>query len=1305
MAGDMTLSIRIRADGSAAVTGLKQVDQALDETGRSARRAGDGFSGLRTAMGQAAVAFAGVETLRAMVQAFKETNIEAGRLRASLETVAGTQAAASAAWQRLEGFAKSTPYSLAQSVEAFTKLIALGLDPSEQALRSYGNTASAMGKDLMQMIEAVADASTGEFERLKEFGIKASAQGEQVQLTFRGVTTTLAKDAGAITGYLKDIGETQFAGAMERQAKTLGGAFSNLEDAVAAFWRAVGDAGATNAAINALQRVTGILEGTANLLNGLGFTRFADDESKFNALLQQRIALQQRWAEQVQRVESLQDRRGTVWETMFPALAPAEAQLRAIGQELGAVTAQIATIQEGNKQLAQGENTRANATKQHREEVERLGNSLKGEEKIIADLEAQYGLLRGELMAIWELESKRGKIAGVDSRRTVTDQTNGRPVEIVGEFQMQPGTAAGVDGDLSTWLGQATAAARELARLKAMGLDVGERLAGYHGGPGAARNPGPRGRDYVERGLAIIRDYGNDVALPSELDQRSQAQVRAAAEARKAIAEQIQTGREADAVYRSLVQPMEQYVANLQSQQAAAGLTAQQQARLNAELEITAQVAAARAQQVELARRAAEEAVRTGAPVDMRAADQAGEAAKDIEAQKAAILGLAEATARAKDTTAENLPTIGELWTETLKEMGRGIQQNLAGAFEQVFNGTLKSTADFMDSLKRVILNALAQLAAAIVMRPLTVAINGVLGMSASGTAPAGTGGAGTGLLGSLGSLSQLFTGNGIGAGLAGLRLFGGTGGATGPLTQTGAALAGMPNWAYGLAGIGGGLLGSALFPRSPYSGLTGSLGGFGGMALGTAYGGTIAAGMGMTGAAAGAMAGSVVPIIGTLIGALAGGALGGLFGGNEDDTPQKEAWLMRRKQEWDARDQALAEQQAAAAAAHNAYMQQVMDERKGLEDNLLVLIKGEAEARRQQLADLEGSNYTIGDLTAAFGDLKEAATALQSRYQQIADGLKSWTQSTRDALTGTNLPAAKDAYQTQLVAAKAGDLDAMAGLTGAADRYLAAALEQAGSRADYQRLVAQVLADVEGVQGQAQSAADRLADLTGRTHETLQQQYNLALKSAQQALTFYEASANANQAIIDALRALNLGGRGYATGGISTGPTSGYPVTLHGTEAVIPLATGSVPVTIQWGGLVAGLQALAAAALALRQTQQEAQRVTRQTAAPLLPPVSQTPRQDTVPVPGFRTARAGQDDRPGWPPPGPAADLPLRTSLSSGEGRWEQLLADLNGLTTEVQTLRLEQRRQHQASLTEQRDGTDVLRRWEAIGMPETRL
>lgn len=41
------------------------------------------------------------------------------------------------------------------------------------------------------------------------------------------------------------------------------------------------------------------------------------------------------------------------------------------------------------------------------------------------------------------------------------------------------------------------------------------------------------------------------------------------------------------------------------------------------------------------------------------------------------------------------------------------------------------------------------------------------------------------------------------------------------------------------------------------------------------------------------------------------------------------------------------------------------------------------------------------------------------------------------------------------------------------------------------------------------------------------------------------------------------LGVPGYAEGGISSGPMSGYPVMLHGTEAVIPLSGGVIPVQI----------------------------------------------------------------------------------------------------------------------------------------------
>ena len=48
---------------------------------------------------------------------------------------------------------------------------------------------------------------------------------------------------------------------------------------------------------------------------------------------------------------------------------------------------------------------------------------------------------------------------------------------------------------------------------------------------------------------------------------------------------------------------------------------------------------------------------------------------------------------------------------------------------------------------------------------------------------------------------------------------------------------------------------------------------------------------------------------------------------------------------------------------------------------------------------------------------------------------------------------------------------------------------------------------------------------------------------------------------------------QGFARGGIASGPASGYPATLHGTEAVIPLGSGALPLHLDLSPVVAELQ------------------------------------------------------------------------------------------------------------------------------------
>lgn len=164
------------------------------------------------------------------------------KLETSLRTsFNGNAEAARKAFKVITDFAAKTPFQVSQVADAFIKLKNLGLDPSEKALTAYGNTASAMGKSLNQMIEAVADASTGEFERLKEFGIRASKKGDQVSFTFKGVTKTVKMESAAIEGYLMNIGQTDFAGGMEAQSKTFLGRLSTLKDSVSLLLKDFGD--------------------------------------------------------------------------------------------------------------------------------------------------------------------------------------------------------------------------------------------------------------------------------------------------------------------------------------------------------------------------------------------------------------------------------------------------------------------------------------------------------------------------------------------------------------------------------------------------------------------------------------------------------------------------------------------------------------------------------------------------------------------------------------------------------------------------------------------------------------------------------------------------------------------------------------------------------------------------------------------------------------------------------------------------------------------------------------------------------
>lgn len=225
-----------------------------------------GMAGGAGAMVGTAVVAGGAATLGAGYAGAKSviaTGAQFESYRATLKVIEGTGEKADKAMAWVTKFAKTTPYEVDQVMEAFVRLRAYGIDPTDGTLRALGDTSSAMQKDLMAAVEMMADAQTGEFERLKEFGIRASQQGDRVTFSYnragRDMTVTSKKTAAEIRRTLLGIFNGGFAGAMDEQSRTWNGMTSNLGDTWTAFKRKVADGGAFDAAKANLGRLLDFL--------------------------------------------------------------------------------------------------------------------------------------------------------------------------------------------------------------------------------------------------------------------------------------------------------------------------------------------------------------------------------------------------------------------------------------------------------------------------------------------------------------------------------------------------------------------------------------------------------------------------------------------------------------------------------------------------------------------------------------------------------------------------------------------------------------------------------------------------------------------------------------------------------------------------------------------------------------------------------------------------------------------------------------------------------------------------------------
>jgi phage tail tape-measure protein len=229
----------------------KKLERQLEVTqNRMTALAGVANSGVGKAFGEVGSKFRSLATQAAVAGAglgyfFKKNFVDVAsefeKFKTILETTEGSAAGADKAMKWVSDFAAKTPFELAEVTQAFVKLRAYGLDPTNGLLRTLGDTGAAMGKPVMQAVEAIADAITGENERLKEFGIKGSKKGGQITYEFtdkagRQRTKTVdAENRKMIESTLTAIWNEKYGGAMDKLSGTWAGMVSNVKDQWARF--------------------------------------------------------------------------------------------------------------------------------------------------------------------------------------------------------------------------------------------------------------------------------------------------------------------------------------------------------------------------------------------------------------------------------------------------------------------------------------------------------------------------------------------------------------------------------------------------------------------------------------------------------------------------------------------------------------------------------------------------------------------------------------------------------------------------------------------------------------------------------------------------------------------------------------------------------------------------------------------------------------------------------------------------------------------------------------------------------------
>lgn len=216
--------------------------EKLRKMGRDTKKQSKGIGQDFAAMGAAWKSAIAAIATGAMAGAVSKELIATEKSVAAFIESTGSLADARAQFEMLQQAARDTIQPFDALKAAALDLRRNGIEPTAAQLKTFSQIAYSSGQSLETVASAFTGVLRGNYRGLQQLGIKAQDTGDRLVLTYKGVTTEIKKNTGALAEYFDAIGR-QNDGALEYLQSGLTGAVNQMENAWGDFYRAIAESG------------------------------------------------------------------------------------------------------------------------------------------------------------------------------------------------------------------------------------------------------------------------------------------------------------------------------------------------------------------------------------------------------------------------------------------------------------------------------------------------------------------------------------------------------------------------------------------------------------------------------------------------------------------------------------------------------------------------------------------------------------------------------------------------------------------------------------------------------------------------------------------------------------------------------------------------------------------------------------------------------------------------------------------------------------------------------------------------------